>query len=195
VVFLNADSRLTYSQNFTDTLRKVRLHGEAYFEVSEDKLRPFIVEAGHVQVEALGTAFNVKARKDQPVDVALEEGSVKVYASALQQQVLLEPGEGTSYHPDLAWLTKSTFDREAVTGWKDGIILFKEATIDEVFVELQRWYGVRFTEPEPVLMQKHFNGRFQNESLHNVLVSLSFAMDFNFEIKGNEVIITNNVPM
>ena len=84
-------------------------------------------------------------------------------------------------------MVKESFDPEQVMGWKDGIIRFKNTAFPEVFTILERWYGVEISINKT--FTGGFNGRFDNESLENVLTGLSFSEDFRFKIDDNKVLI------
>lgn len=92
-VWLNAESSLNYPDKFADTLRLVKLTGEAFFEVAKDGQRPFIVEAAETQTEALGTAFNINSYPEDPIiKIALLEGKVRVQNKSHVQTIILSPG-------------------------------------------------------------------------------------------------------
>ncbi|MEN7550309.1 FecR domain-containing protein [Rapidithrix thailandica] len=192
VVWLNASSKLTFPQKFVNNERIVQLEGEAFFEVAKDSLRPFIVKAGGVQSRVLGTSFNVRAYPgEHEVSVAVCTGKVEVSPAdiAMEDSFVLMPAEMASYHKTRLIAQKSSFDLEMITGWKDGIIQFREATFYEVVEQLERWYGVEFVIYRKAPIKKGFNGRFKNQSLEVVLEGIGFASDFSYQIKGNKVII------
>ena len=96
-VTLNRYSSLTYPDRFKEDRREVQLQGEAYFEVEKDARHPFVVKADPVEVEVLGTHFNVEAYPgDAEVKTTLLEGSVAVNAPAVSSRITLSPGENTT---------------------------------------------------------------------------------------------------
>lgn len=140
-VWLNAESSLSYPPKFHSKERIVDLKGEAYFEVSKDKARPFIVHTTNQKVEVLGTHFNITAYDDDPsVKTTLLEGSVKVYPSESQNAKLLKPGQRSV-------LTAQSFiienaDLEEAIAWKNGIFLFNNENIKTALQKFARWYDV-----------------------------------------------------
>lgn len=191
-VTLNAASTLTYPEHFTGTTeRRLQLQGEAFFEVAEDTNRPFTVVAKGMATTALGTSFNIRAYEDEnSISIALATGKVKVEsseASAHAEVYQLLPGELLTYDMALANYKKERFDPKAQLAWKDGIIYFHDASFEQVIDELSRWYGVSFAiESHPEQSWK-YTGEFSKESLENVLLSISYAKKFDFEINNDTV--------
>lgn len=194
VVNLNAASSITYLEGFEDSVRKVVLRGEAFFDVAEDKSKPFIVSAAGVDTRALGTAFNVKAYEDDPhVQVVLASGSVKVSQPDLQDSagVLLSPGEEAWVDKQTKAMRKQPADLYAALAWKDKLMVFNQASARQVFATLQRWYGVEISVSEELSDEVwHFNGEFQDEKLENVLLSISYVKNFKYQINHKSITIT-----
>ncbi|MDF9801288.1 transmembrane sensor [Catalinimonas alkaloidigena] len=192
-IVLNAESKLTFPEHFSDTLRLVCLTGEAFFEVAEDKNRPFIVHTSSIDIQVLGTSFNLHAyEEDSFAQVALLQGKVSVQSTQKKYGELvmeLTPGEMASYNKSDQSFTKNAFDIKSTSGWKDGILYFKNAGYDEIIKRLEHWYGVRFTHEgndKPLWM---YNGEFENKSLEYVLESISYACKFSYTLKDTQVII------
>jgi transmembrane sensor len=190
VVFLNGSSRISYPENFDADKRQVHLEGEAYFEVAKDTVRPFIVESGALQTRVLGTKFNISAFPDsKTITVSLLEGRVEVMDDSEDNKLILEDRQAVSYNLINNKLNKVSFNYIGSIQWKDGILFFQKATMPEVVVELERWYGVEISilgsPVDPILV----SGRFENESLANVLNSLAFSNGFDFKIEGKKVSI------
>src|SRR5690606_34608860 len=124
----------------------VYLKGEAFFDVERDKDRPFKVFANATEITALGTEFNVKiGNLDSNTEVSLVEGKVEVVnlASEKKEVLYLNKGEQAFLVPSEKTMTKSTFELELVTFWKDGILLFDNTSILTVKEVLERWYGIK----------------------------------------------------
>lgn len=186
-VWLNAKSNLTYNENFSDTNRMVHLNGEAFFKVTKDSSRPFIVESKGVMTQALGTSFNIKAY-DERIKVALVEGKVEISSkSDLFGKVLLDPGQQAKYTELDSTIELSQFFALEVTSWKEGILYFKDASFKQVIDKLKLWYGVEIHLSNNQLPNKHYTGKFNNESLKNVMENISFAFNFNYELSGKEL--------
>ena len=194
-VKLNAGSRITYPKEFSDTLRLVYLTGEAFFEVIKKSNHPFIVRAGDLTTTVLGTSFNVKSFKgDRSIQVALKRGKVKVdvEGSPGRSSVYLEPGEAVEFHKADAQGVKKKIDPDKLSAWKDGVIVFKDADLDEIVQTLSRWYGVKIEVRNPKPEAWTYNGAFDNAILENVLKSISFSEEFSYSINQKNVIINFN---
>lgn len=139
VVLLNADSKITFPTRFTGDKRTVKLVGEAYFKVSKNKHRPFIVETGNLYTKVLGTEFNLKAYPHSDVNVTLIKGSVVVNAEG--KEVMLKPGENAEYSEDKD-IEVTTVDTEGYIQWKDGYFYFDNVPLIDVVRDLGRWYNV-----------------------------------------------------
>lgn len=187
LVRLNANSSITFPKAFTDSLREVRVEGQAFFEVEKNPNAPFIVMTDEIQVKVLGTSFDVRAYATESKQrVALVSGEVSISSGDGLHEVL-HPLEMISYSKDKKEMVKEIFDPEQVVGWKEGIIRFKNTDFPEVFGTLERWYGVDITIRPSQKFAGRFNGRFDNESLENVLTGMSFSEGFRFRIHGDQV--------
>lgn len=193
-VHLNAGSGIGYHEKFSDSARVVYLKGEAYFEVTRDTLRPFIVKTGKVKTTVLGTTFIVKAYPDESkIDVAVMEGMVKVEnenALPTPFQHTITRNQMTSFYIDSQLAVKQAFDPDQVFAWTKGIIHFKAAGITEIIRTLERWYGVTFVVNRPLNQEKDFTITYENKPLQEILEGLSFTFDFEFEI--NDKVVTLN---
>ena len=188
-VWLNADSRLTYPVQFSKDERFLRLDGEAFFEVAKDSLKPFRVMAGDLLVEARGTSFNIKVSKNnKKANVALNSGKVLVtLVGSDQSPILLEPGQQAYANPGGNYLLIKPFNYQEKISWKDGIIYFKDAGLEEVTRRLSDWYGVEFEIDGSPKDEWHYSGEFNNDILDNVMKSMSFAEKFTYRINGDHI--------
>lgn len=190
VVNLNADSRIEYYENFTDSSRVVYLQGEAFFDITEDKLRPFQVITKCLKVTALGTSFNVQSFNENPTDaVALATGKVEVQSINSEERIFLNPGQKVHFKKEIREFSSlKSFSAKAIFGWKDGILFFKKANMQTVINQLERWYGVKI-RTKNYSPSWSYTGEFHNQSLKSVLESLSFSQNFKYKITDKEVII------
>ena len=138
-VYLNAESRLKYPVVFRGTERVVELSGEAYFKVSKDALRPFVVKMNGVNVRVLGTSFNVRSYADEgQVVTTLVEGKVKVN----DQDIVA--GEQAVYSKNDGKSTVRQVEVEQYVAWQEGTFVFRNERLENVMKTLGRWYGVEF---------------------------------------------------
>ncbi len=187
LVTLNSGSRITFPDRFPEDAREVELSGEAFFEVQHNPNKPFYVRMNGDQVRVLGTSFNIRSySEDSAVYVSVATGLVS-YSIASGQEVLLKPDQMATYLPSVGRLTTSPVDRLQSFGWKERVIYFKSTPFSQVMTEIERWYGV---DLEVVGSFEHlgpFSGKFENESLENVLEGLSYVYPFHFTIEDKKV--------
>lgn len=191
-VFLNAESTLTYPKQFSTNARTVELIGEAFFEVTRDESKPFIVTSGKFSTTALGTSFNVRAYSLEEIQsVSLATGKVLVQdlASNNGDSMFLVPGEHMSFSMVENAMKKSFFDEKATLGWKDGLIFFHKANLEEVMEKLSRWYGVKIMIKGTPDKNWTYQGEFKNESLEYVLTGMGLTKNFEYLIKNKNVTI------
>lgn len=141
-VMLSGDSRLTYNAQFGKTNRELSLRGEAFFRVKRDTSKPFIVETSLIQVEVLGTSFQVIAQKLQ-AEVAVEKGRVKVTTQDKKQESILETGMSVKYGKKDRKLMISTKEDKG----EQQILKFDNAPLSEVIETLNEYYGSHVTLP------------------------------------------------
>ena len=139
VVWVNSASTVEIPEHFGDTERRVRLKGEAYFKVSKDALRPFVVKMNGVNVRVLGTSFNVRSYADEgQVVTTLVEGKVKVN----DQDIVA--GEQAVYSKNDGKTTVRQVEVEQYVAWQEGTFVFRNERLENVMKTLGRWYGVEF---------------------------------------------------
>ena len=194
-VWLNVQSKIEYTQKFIGDSRLVKLTGEAYFDVAKDKSKPFIVETSTMSVTAIGTAFNVRAFVDDDQhQISLAEGKVMVKglsdANMANGKTFLNPGKALAVLKSNGQIIQSDFNIKKVLSWKDGIIYFEDATFTEVIGVLQRWYGKEFiVNNQGKAGAWKFGSEFHNETLENVMRTISFSENFEYKIEENTVTI------
>lgn len=198
IVWLNSASSIRYEREFNDSVRLIRLAGEAYFDVKKDARRPFIVQSGEIYTTALGTAFNVRAYDMHQITVALTHGKVNVSLPSQNSALEIDPGEGVDFtEGEQMSFRKITIDPEKVKMWKDGLLELDNASLEQTIKKLERWYGVEIVMVNTPTRPWNAKGLFDNEYLENVLNSLSFSHDFSYQIDGKNIYLTfkNSVPM
>ena len=190
-VHLNAGSVIKYPGHFSDSARVVYVEGEAYFEVTKDPQRPFIVSTGNVRATVLGTMFNVRAYPDESkISVAVEEGVVRVENEDINGSSfnhILTQNQMTSYDLPSKKSHKKTIDPDDVFAWTEGVISFKKANIEEILKTLERWYGVNIVLNRELNMDRDFTFKYQNKPLEEILKGLGFAFGFQYEINDKKI--------
>jgi transmembrane sensor len=183
---LNSESSIRYPKDFKKDLREIYLDaGEAFFEVSEDLTRPFIVHVDNLTVKVLGTSFNVKSYPaEDKLEVSLLSGRVEILRDGKLENYLT-PNTEIQLTKSTGELLKSTFDPSLKLAWKDNIIKFDKTPLPEVISVLERWYDVKI-KYEKTVGVKRFTGEFKNMSLENILNGMSH-LGFNYSIKEREI--------
>ena len=187
-VWLNSASSLSYPVQFAEKERCVELDGEAYFEVTPDPERPFIVKSGDVQTRVLGTAFNFSAyRGENASTITLLTGKVAVSAPGHAERVLL-PGQQLKYDAENRKTVIKEVDAEDFVVWKDGLFLFNDCGLEEIIPRLSRWYGVTFHyDREKFGDLKFYIKTRRYEDIGTILNLLKLTENVTYSIEGNEV--------
>lgn len=181
--WLNSGSQLQYG---TDILknRKVRLIGEAWFEVAKMDNKTFVVSTPALEVQVLGTKFNVAAFDDEKVtDVVLKEGKVKVNGYKGQFAVELKPDEKFTFDQELQTGTVQNVNADQFSAWKDGILVFRNEPLSEVLKRVGRWYNVDFKLNDKELANFRYRATFKEEQVEEVirLISLTAPIKYSFD--------------
>jgi ferric-dicitrate binding protein FerR (iron transport regulator) len=190
-VFLNSGSSVRFSNQLAKQHeRRVELNGEAFFKVAKDTKRPFIVNVKKLEVKALGTSFNVNAyHPDSQVDVFLLEGKVAINTGtkAPGSQLVLEPEQLAHFDAVANRLSaKPVRETGKYIGWTEGKMVFIDDPIQEVMTRLENWYNVDIKLEDNRLAKYRFTGTFVNESLEEVLNTLSLTSPLGYQIEQPE---------
>lgn len=185
-VWLNAASSLRFPLHFDEKNRIVHLEGEAFFEVTENKKKPFIVQSQNHSVRVLGTSFNVSAYPDEHTQTTLLTGAVEV--NTVNRLMNLQPGMQSDAFGDR--LIRRTVDVESITAWKDNRFVFVKEPLTDIMKKLERWYDVEFVieKGSEGLLKKTFSGSLTRYSkLSETLDLFSYTELLNYSIKGRMV--------
>lgn len=186
-VWLNAESSLSFPVSFSGNTREVVLIGEAYFKVTHDATKPFIVHTGNANVQVLGTSFNVHAYGNEPMVTTLVEGKVKL-SNTKKEELLLAPGEQAIQSAVDNSFRKNSVDVEPFVAWKDNMLLFNNASLLEITKRLEREYDYRFVFSNEGVKNKHYTiSLTQAGDIATVLKYLSKTGPFKYTIRGNEI--------
>lgn len=181
-VWLNASSSITFPTSFTASERKVTITGEVYFEVAKDKTRPFRVSVNGMQVNVLGTHFNVNAYEDEAtVNTTLLEGSVLITEKS--KKILLKPGQQAEKQNSGVIVVNDDVNLDEVMGWKNGVFYFENASLQMVLRQLSRWYDVdvMFDRGVP---SRTFEGEIQRNLQLSQVLKILEKNKVHFEIDG-----------
>lgn len=189
VVILNSSSSLKYPSSFTGDKREVKLLGEAFFSVTKDAKRKFVVNAlNGSQIEVYGTEFNVETYKENKmVQTTLVSGKVgfSYKENGKREFVMMKPGQKIAYdvEQEKAVLKKANVDVE--TSWKDGRLVFKNTPFEEILRMLTKRYNVKFIVKNDALKQNSFTGIFVRQRLERVLEQFRISSNIRFRFIEN----------
>ena len=190
VVWLNSETRLTYPDQFAGDRRLVTLEGEAYFEVAKDAKKLFIVQAGEIDVEVLGTSFNVNSYSSgEFVRTALLNGSVKISGKTIEEPVYLKPNELFEYRK--IDRVSSVEDAKAAlyADWIKDRLVFDKDYLSDILISMEGRYNMDIECPEKFAASIRLSFTIRNESIEEVMEAMSLIAPIKYEIRGKKVYI------
>lgn len=190
-VMLNAESELTFPSEFDTDRREVFLKGEAFFQVTHNEKAPFIVHTDQLDVQVLGTTFNVSGyNNENMLKVTLVEGSIRIHQQG--DSVKIRPNEQYNYNKNTREKRVQTVDTELFTSWVNDEYIFKDTTLDEIFNRINHWYMFDVTYESPSLKEKRFFltiGR--DASLDQIIQIINSTEEVCIEKKDNHIVVKN----
>lgn len=192
-VWLNAESQLIYPESFDEKERRVKIKGEAYFQVAKDSTRPFYVESSGITIRVYGTEFNINAyAEEKEVYTTLVSGSISLQqANENHSELILTPGHQAIYNKDNKITSVKSVNTEAITSWHNGRFVFEEQTLEQIMKTLARWYNFEYEFDNENIRSTIFKGsapRYAN--LSEVLSILEKSGGLKFRAKNDKIIIT-----
>lgn len=189
-VWLNAISSIHYPVAFTGKDRRVTVTGEAYFEVAKKRKMPFIATINNIEVQVLGTHFNIMGYDDeQAIKTTLLEGRVQVSSTANGQSSMLKPGEQAVAAHNSTLIIDHSPDIEQVIAWKNGVFDFNNVDLKTAMRQIARWYDLEVDYP-PVIPNSTFWGSIHRDTKPaNVLAILQKSSPLKFHLEGRKIII------
>ncbi len=212
-VWLNADSKLTYSKDFGNQAREVSLAGEAFFDVQKDADHPFVIHTNSLDIKVLGTAFNVRSYQNEKTSEAtLIRGAIEVTLNnSPERKILMKPSDrivvqnkaevntapvpakedsaGTIY-----WVGKADVrekdNMSLETVWKKNSLAFKNETLEDVAARIGHWFNVKVSIGDEELKKITYSCDFKDESLKEVMEALHLTGRFQYQIVRDSVLIT-----
>ena len=190
-VMLNAESELTFPSEFDTDRREVFLKGEAFFQVTHNEKAPFIVHTDQLDVQVLGTTFNVSGyNNENMLKVTLVEGSIRIHQQG--DSVKIRPNEQYNYNKNTREKRVQTVDTELFTSWVNDEYIFKDTTLDEIFNRINHWYMFDVTYESPSLKEKRFFltiGR--DASLDQIIQIINSTEEVCIKKKDNHIVVKN----
>ena len=194
-IWINSGSELVYPSSFDKSKRTVYLKGEAYFDVKENENKPFTVRTSELDIEVLGTRFNVNSYGDNStIETVLEEGQVQIEKRGIrvfQKELILEPSQKASFSRETKEIELNDIEPKYYTSWKDGYLLLKDEKLEDIVKKLTRIYNKEI-EVDEKLSDLRFSGKLDlRETLKKELDIMKAAYPINYTMKDNRIKIQN----
>ncbi|MDY5489129.1 MAG: DUF4974 domain-containing protein [Butyricimonas virosa] len=191
MVWLNSSSRLTFPTRFTGDTREVLAEGEVYFDVQHDENKPFIVRVNDMSVRVLGTKFCISAYpENEGIMTTLVQGAVQVTSG--DNQVVLKPGCQAVVDQHSGAISQRAVELSLYTSWIQGIFEYENMELNDIMVQLARWYDVQFIFSAPEYKERRFTGVIRKyEDLNDVLDMIEKTTNVKFIINERNVTITS----
>lgn len=188
-VWLNSESELRFPVRFTADDRNVYLKGEAYFQVKKNEGKPFTVFLNESNVTVLGTSFNIKAYKDEEnIYTTLVEGSVRFSVEKGGEPVVLHPGMQSVWNVESGKTEVKKVDVNQFIAWRDGRFVFPSTTLEELMMQLKRWYNIEVEFQAPEVRRYEFRGAISRDmELANVLSLVEKTSNVVFIVCGRKI--------
>lgn len=190
IVYLNSESKLSYNENFgEDGTRWVKLEGEAFFEVAPDKSKPFIIESGTIVTEVKGTSFNIQAfTENNDIAITVLTGEVGVSKKGMKNKIQLVPNTQALFSKENDQISILEVDAQQFINWKNGILNFEDAQMEDVLNAIERWYGVNIVTENLSLNDCSLTAKFNRSSIYEVMESIKFAKEnIEYTIENNTI--------
>ena len=195
-VWLNSGSELQFPIRFTGDMREVKLTGEAFFEVIKYEKQPFRVNTKELDIDVLGTSFNVLSYEDDSQsEVTLIEG--KICLSAENEQVkkdlgAIHPGQRAVFKKELQKVYIENVKVDKYISWLDGNLIFRDDPMDDVIRRLSRWFNVDILVNDPEINGYIYTATFRNENLEQVLKLLKLSAPIDYRIMEIKAVPDND---
>lgn len=190
VVWLNSESRLSFPENFAGKKRLVILDGEGYFEVKKDVKKPFVVQVGELDVEVLGTCFNVdNYASNEVVQTALLNGSVKISGKAVKEPVYLEPNELFQYQKSNHTSIVEKAKANLYADWIKDRMVFDNTVLSDILISMEGRYNLDIECPVQFAADTRMSFTIRQETIEEVLEAMSYIVPIRYELKNGKAYI------
>jgi len=185
--WLNSGAKLKYPAVF-NSHRKVKLSGEAFFNVKHLAHSDFTVSVADMDIKVLGTRFNVSAYPDESVtEVVLNEGKVEINGKTGRFSKTLCPGEKIAYDHETKQVDVNKVDPALYSAWKDGYLIIDNETLEQVVKKLGRWYNAEISIQDDILKNFRFKATFADEPLDEVLQLIAMTTPITYKIEKRNI--------
>jgi len=194
IVYLNKGAKITYPKTFTAESRKISFEGEAFFEIAHNPDKPFIISSGELEVEVLGTSFNLcTCPEGEEMILYLESGKVRFSVvntenGAINEQLILLPGQKGIFNKTNGTVCRSEFENQNYLAWKTGVLVFEKTPLNEVLSTIGQTYNME------IVSDKSYEGlsltaRFDNEAPESIFESLRTIYGIDYSINDQTVLL------
>ncbi|HNW57127.1 MAG TPA: FecR domain-containing protein [Bacteroidales bacterium] len=189
-VFLNRNTRLSYRTKFGTKKREVKLTGEAFFEISHDSLKPFIIKTDKASVKVLGTSFNViTSNSDSAVEVYVKTGKVMLADNSGSLSLIIDPGYiGTI---DSKTNEKVLNKDPNYLSWKTNLLVYDGQKLDVVFKDLKRVYNMEIIVDDPAILENKWTSPIDNQPQDTIIRLICASFNLRYVKDGNVYHLTN----
>lgn len=187
IAYLNSGSKITFNNDFQSKYRMVCLVGEAYFSVKKNEEIPFKVKASDIEIEVLGTEFNLKAYPDEnTISTTLAEGSIQIKSEF--QHSVMKPNQKMIFNrADNKMKLFTLNDITPETEWKEGRLVFRNESLAELELKLERWFDVDIEFADEQVKKRKFTGILERESILEAIAYFNYSKHVGYKIKDNEI--------
>lgn len=185
--WLNSSSSLKYNGNFRSD-RKVKLMGEAYFDVFKDSKKPFFVNTDEIVLSVVGTRFNIASYENEKnVEVVLEEGELIFNNKEMNKSYNMKPNDRVDYDKILDDFSVDVVESQKYTSWTEGKLVFRNDQMDVIARKLERWYNIIVVLDSNISKDLRLRATFVDESLDEVLYWLKLSLPIDYKIVEGEL--------
>ena len=188
--WLNSGTTIKFPSMFDQTNREIFLEGEAYFKVTSNKKKPFLVRSGDLTTKVVGTEFNVSAyAESQTIETTLIKGAVEILGYSDEKIVGLSPGQQFYYTKTTGRYTLNKIDTEPFEAWKEGVLIFRDQSLKEVSSKLERWYNIEISFGDNLVGDYKFSGTLLKEKPFDQIlqaIKLTLPISYEIEVKHQE---------
>ncbi|WP_170148119.1 FecR family protein [Marinoscillum furvescens] len=193
-IWLNAGSSLSYTDQFGDYSRHVTLEGEAFFDVTHNPNKPFVIATSAFETKVVGTSFNISAYPGENTSVTVASGKVKVqYESGEHHEhKYLTPGQSIVHYADVDEVALHTVEKEVYAAWRSDKLIFDQQSLRAVFSTLERRFDKVIVCEDSDVRETTIRSSYEAASLPAILEDLKFIASFDYQLVGDTVLITPN---
>jgi transmembrane sensor len=190
-VDLNKNTELRYPKTFRGSTREVFLKGEAYFEVTHNPQKPFIIHTTDAQIRVLGTSFNLNSNNNGDVEVVVNSGTVELTSIKTKTSVILNKDEKASFSAFNNSITKEINTDPNFLSWKTMKFVFREIRLENAFQKLEHVYDIRIVAEDPSILNYKLTATYDKLEVNEIIRMIGLTFRLNFEKEGNVYLFKN----